>query len=148
MDNFNEFGFEDWIDEGCPVCGADVGEDCFDDCAGLPAPPQMYQMFEQQMAFVGHRVAMNIMKNFKSQLLVEKAQELAKNWSDFIGLATALKNAEELVTSDDVISFFANPLAFKRQYVLWNELGKPVDSTRETWTMFMEAIRNTNGKQT
>jgi hypothetical protein len=145
MDDFNQFEFEEWIDEGCPVCGA---EDCASNCIGVPAPPQMYAMIEQQMAYVSHRVAQNVMKRFKDQMLVEKAQELSENWTDFIRLAKSLYNAEVLINPEEVIGFFENPVKFKRQYMLWLELGKPINSKSETWTMFMEAIRNTNGQQT
>ena len=148
MDDFNQFEFEEWIDEGCPVCGAEAGEDCASNCMGIPAPPQMYAMIEQQMAYVSHRVAQNVMKRFKDQMLGEKAQELSENWTDFIRLAKSLYNAEVLINPEEVIGFFENPVKFKRQYMLWLELGKPINSKSETWTMFMEAIRNTNGQQT
>ena len=57
-------------------------------------------------------------------------------------------NSKTLETADSVLDFFTSPNKYRRHYVLWNELGRPVDDTRETWTMFMEAIRNTNGQQT
>ena len=60
----------------------------------------------------------------------------------------SLYNAEVLINPDEVIEFFENPVKFKRQYMLWLELGKPINSKSETWTMFIEAMRNTDGKQT
>jgi len=144
----DEFNIEEFLDEGCPSCGANAGEDCFDSCMGIPVPPQMWGLVEEQMAYVTHKVANNVMRNFKRKIFTEKMQDVMKDWGDFTNFALALYNAKELYTADQVIRFFRKPNLYTRQYVLWNELGKPIDNTRETWTMFMEALRNYNGKQT
>ncbi len=141
--------FEEFMDLGCPVCGADPGLDCFADCEGMDVPPTMYKLVEEQMNYISHKVSKRVMKRFKAQLLTEKAQEVIKDWTDFTGLAETLSNADVLKTNKDVVRFFQKPDDFSLEYAIWNELGKPRDEKSETWTMFMEAIRDrTSGKQT
>jgi hypothetical protein len=50
--------------------------------------------------------------------------------------------------TEDMLEYIKKPNKYVRHYLIWAELGKPVNEDRETWTMFMEAIRNTNGEQT
>jgi len=144
----DEFNIEDFLEEECPSCGALAGEDCYDSCMGMPVPPQMYSFVEEQMAFITHKVANNVMRNFKRKIYTEKLADVMKDWGDFSNFALALYNAKELYTADQVIKFFRQPNLYTRQYVLWNELGKPVNEDRETWDMFMKALRNKNGQQT
>ena len=85
MDKFN---FEDYMDMGCPSCGAEANEDCFEDCAGIPVPPQMWGFVEEQMAFVTHKVAQRLMKQFKMKIFTEKLEDIMEDLSDFKGFAT------------------------------------------------------------
>jgi len=145
MDKFN---FEEYMDMGCPSCGANADEDCLDDCKGLPVPPQMWGFVEEQMAYVTHRMTQKLMKEFKMKIFTEKLEDIMGDLKDFRGFAIAMVNSKTLDSADSVLDFFTAPNKYRRHYVLWNELGRPVDQTRETWSMFMEAVRNTNGKQT
>ena len=123
-------------------------EDCFEDCAGIPVPPQMWGFVEEQNGFVTHKVAQRLMKQFKMKIFTEKLEDIMEDLSDFKGFATAMVNSKTLDSADSVLDFFTSPNKYRRHYVLWNELGRPVDDSRETWSMFMEAVRNTNGQQT
>jgi len=143
MDDYN---FMDYMDEDCPSCGALSGEDCYDTCQGVPVPPQMYQFVDEQMAYATHKIGRKIMKTFEKKIFTDKLKDVMDKWGDFTNLAVALKNAKVLNTAEDVIQFIAEPNKFTRYFVLWTELGKPIDEDRETWTMFMKAIEN--GKQT
>ena len=145
MDKFN---FEDYMDMGCPSCGAEANEDCYEDCVGIPVPPQMWGFVEEQMAFVTHKVSQRMMKQFKMKIFTEKLEDIMTDLKDYKGFATAMVNSKTLTTADSVLDFFTSPNKYRRHYVLWNELGRPIDDSRETWTMFMEAVRNTNGEQT
>jgi len=143
MDDYN---FMDYMHEDCPSCGALSGEDCYDTCQGVPVPPQMYQFVDEQMAYATHKISRKIMKTFEKKIFTDKLKDVMDKWGDFTNLAVALKNAKVLNTAEDVIQFIAEPNKFTRYFVLWTELGKPIDEDRETWTMFMKAIEN--GKQT
>jgi len=145
MDDYN---FMDYMDEDCPSCGALAGEDCYDTCQGMPVPPQMFQFVDEQMAYVTHKVGQKIMKRFNQKIFTDKLKDVLTQWGDFTNLATALKNANVLNTADDMLDFIQRPNGFTREYLLWSELGKPVNEDRETWSMFMEALRNKNGQQT
>jgi len=144
----DDFSLEDYMDSGCPVCGAEPNEDCDSECAGIPVAPSMYSMVEEQMSYVAHKVSRQIMRQFRNKILTEKVQDIAEHWGDYIGFAEALVEADTLESREDVLNFIKNPNDYLRYFVIWNELGKPTNPKRETWTMFMEAIRNTNGKQT
>ena len=127
MENFN---FEDFMDYGCPVCGAESNEDCLDDCKGVPVPPQMWGFVEEQMAYVTHKVSQKMMKEFKMKLFTEKLDDILKDLKDYKGFASAMVNSKTLTTADEVLDFFTSPNKYKRQYVLWNELGKPIDQSK------------------
>jgi len=103
---------------------------------------------EEQMAYVTHKVSQRMMKQFKMKIFTEKLEDIMTDLKDYKGFATAMVNSKTLETADSVLDFFTSPNKYRRHYVIWNELGRPVDDSRETWTMFMEAIRNTNGEQT
>ena len=100
MDRFN---FEDYMDMGCPSCGADANEDCFEDCAGIPVPPQMWGFVEEQMAFVTHKVSQRMMKQFKMKIFTEKLEDIMTDLKDYKGLATAMVNSKTLETADSVL---------------------------------------------
>lgn len=144
----NKFNFDEFMDYGCPICGAEAEDDCLEDCQGMPVPPQMFGFVEEQMAYVTHRVSRKLMKEFKMKLFTEKLENILQDLPEYKSFARAMVNSNTLQTADSVLDFFTEPNKYRRHYVIWNELGKPIDETRETWTMFMEAIRNTNGQQT
>lgn len=149
----HEFELEDFMDRGCPSCGAEAGEDCDEACIPMEAPPSLYAMIEEQMEYVAHKVYQNIIKKFKSRLLTEKTAEVMRDWGYLTNLCQALMNAGVINHKEQVLKFFENPNIYKRHYVVWNELGNPLDKDSETWSMFKEAITNTekgtpNGKQT
>tara|TARA_Y100001937_G_C6992456_1_gene272714 strand:- start:82 stop:567 length:486 start_codon:yes stop_codon:yes gene_type:complete len=148
-----EFELDDFMDRGCPSCGAEAGEDCDEACIPMEAPPSLYAMIEEQMEYVAHKVYQNIIKKFKSRLLTEKTAEVMQDWGYLTNLCQALMNAGVINHKEQVLKFFENPNIYKRHYVVWNELGNPLDKDSETWSMFKEAITNTekrnpNGQQT
>lgn len=148
MDDFNEFEFDEYMDVGCPSCGAQPSEDCSEDCMPYDGiHPMMYQLAQEKMEYVAHKVGVDVMKRFKRKLLTEKVELVIKDWTQFTRFGKALVNSDVLPKSFDVIEFFENPNNYKRHYVIWNELGQPVNKDAETWTMFLDAIRNTDGKQ-
>ena len=146
------FEFEEYFDSGCPSCGAEAGEDCAEDCLPIEAPPSLYQMIEEQMQYVAHKVSQNVMKDFENKLLTEKVASVMKDWTKFLRFGQALVNVKELNHAEQVLDFFQDPNPYKRHFALWSELGNPLDEKSETWDMFVEAILNTekenkNGKQ-
>ena len=146
------FEFEDFIDRGCPSCGASAGEDCADNCLPMDVPPSMYAMLEEQMEYVAHKVYQDLIGKFKKKLLTEQVQVVMSEFGYLSGLCRALINAKVLNHSEQVLEFFENPNIYKRHYVVWNELGNPIDKSNETWSMFTEALINTekdksNGQQ-
>lgn len=147
------FEFEEYFDSGCPSCGAEAGEDCAEDCMPVEAPPTLYMMIEEQMQYVAHKVSKSVMKDFENKLLTDKVASVMKDWGKFLRFGQALVNVKELNHAEQVIDFFENPNPYKRHYALWSELGNPLDDKSETWTMFVEAMKNTdkgksNGEQT
>ena len=138
----------DYIDEGCPICGANAEMDCYDTCQGVPVPPNMYSFIDEQMAYATHKIGRRIMNTFEKKIFTEKLEDVLRNWGDFTNLATALVKSGVLTDTEDMLNYIKKPNKFMRHYLVWSELGKPVNEDRETWSMFMEAIRNTNGEQT
>ena len=57
MDDFNEFEFDEYMDVGCPSCGAQPSEDCSEDCMPYDGiHPMMYQLAQEKMEYVAHKV--------------------------------------------------------------------------------------------
>ena len=100
MDKFN---FEDYMDMGCPSCGAEANEDCFDDCRGMPVPPQMWGFVEEQMSYVTHKVMNKLMKEFKMKIFTEKLEDIMTDLKDFRGFATVVASGQYAI----FIPFFA-----------------------------------------
>ena len=149
----DEFELDDFLDRGCPSCGAEAGEDCDEACVPIDVPPSLYAMIEEQMEYVAHKVYKNILKKFKMKYLTEKTAIVMNDWKYLTNLCQALMNAGVINHKEQVLSFFENPNKYKRHYVVWNELGNPINKDSETWSMFQEAILNTdkgnsNGQQT
>ena len=138
------FEFEEYFDSGCPSCGAEAGEDCAEDCMPVEAPPTLYMMIEEQMQYVAHKVSQSVMKDFENKLLTDKVASVMKDWGKFLRFGQALVNVKELNHAEQVLDFFENPNPYKRHYALWSELGNPLDDKSETWTMFVEAMKNTD----
>ena len=148
-----EFELDDFMDRGCPSCGANPGEDCAEDCAPIDVPPSLYAMIEEQMEYVAHKVYNNVIKKFKNKLLTEQTEIVMNDWIYLTNLCQALINSNVINHKEQVLKFFKNPNQYRRHYVVWNELGCPTDDKAETWNMFKDAILNTekenfNGQQT
>jgi len=145
----DEFEFDEYMDVGCPSCGAEPNQDCSEDCVPYEdIHPMMYQLAQEKMEYVAHKVGIDVMKRFNRKLLTEKVESVIKDWAVFTRFGQSLVNSDVLKQAHQVIEFFERPDKYKRQYVLWNELGQPVNRDAETWSMFLEAMRNTDGKQT
>jgi len=145
MDKYN---FEDYMDFGCPICGAEASKDCLDDCEGVEAPPQVWGFVEEQLAYVTHKVSRRLMKEFRMKMFTDKLENIVTELKDYRRFASALVNSKILDSAEEVLDFFTMPTSYRRHYVIWSELAKPTDENSETWKMFMEAIRNTDGEQT
>ena len=145
MDDYN---FMDYLEDGCPSCGAKAGDDCYESCQGVPVPTNMYTFIDEQLAYATHKIGRRIMNSFEQKIFTEKSEDVLSNWGDFTNLASALVNSGVLMDTEDMLEYIKKPNKYVRHYLIWAELGKPVNEDRETWTMFMEAIRNTNGEQT
>jgi hypothetical protein len=144
-----EFEYEEFMDVGCPSCGALPSEDCSEDCIPLEGiHPMMYQLAQEKMEYVAHKVGVDVMKRFKRKLLTEKVEHVIEDWTLFTNFGKSLVNSDVLKQPHDVVEFFQNPNIYRRHYVLWNELGQPINRDAETWSMFLDALRNTDGKQT
>ena len=57
-DFMHEFELEDFMDRGCPSCGAEAGEDCDEACIPMDVPQPLYAMIEEQMEYVDNLMQM------------------------------------------------------------------------------------------
>ena len=92
------------------ICGAEAEDDCLDDCQGLPVPPQLYGLVEEQMAYVTHRVSRKLMKEFKMKLFTEKLENILADLPEYKSFARAMVNSKTLQTADSVLDFLQNQI--------------------------------------
>lgn len=85
--------------------------------------------------------------------LTDRLQEIIDDYAEYAYFAEALLDVGMFVTPDDVVHLMKYPTKYKREYMIWNELGKPTVLDDDTFPIFKKEVWNKkretgNGEQT
>ena len=80
--------------------------------------------------------------------LTDRLQEIIDDYAEYACFAEALLDVGMFVTPDDVVHLMKYPTKYKREYMIWNELGKPSVLDDDTFSIFKKEVWNKKKRET
>ncbi len=149
-----KFEFNRVEEETCYFCKASPFVDCAADCPcnfaqfGQTIPDSLKSLITMELLKQAEWIYEKKQAEWMDNMLIERVESVMRDWPTFMGFLEVLRRLNFFKNVDELMDYLKYPSRREKVFIMWTECGQPTVEGTESWTIFVNAIKNYKEEET